>query len=856
MLHQNRPQQLLRFTIMSLSSLLILLVLLILLKLGVAPVAAAQDDATHPATILPLSSCARVVNVSVFDCIALVELYTSTEGLQWVNQKNWLNFESATGPCSWYGVICTHGRVTELHLPGNGLSGTLPLSFGHLTGLVHLRLEQNRLRGPIPSTICQLAANLRAADLAYNALFTQRADVERCLQQLDPDWQMTQTGPVTHLRVSDLQANSLRLSWQPISYTADGGYYEIALSDSSKGPFIPYGRTADKSVSTYLVDGLEPGRTYHFQVRAYTPPHQAQPNELWGRSTNIMGVTQALSGSVLLAVYFAADNDLDSEINYVLQRLRLGTTLNPNVRVLFLVDGGKDGDTRLLEIFDGQMTPTGAIPQLWGTAELDTADPAVLSWFLQYARRHEPAELTVVALLGHGLPPTPDLTWASPPLTVTASSQPATGIPPLPKEHEASPSDLTNNSFMSTVDVGEALMAATDNGANPFDLLFFDQCFQGSLDVLYEVHQTARVFVASPNYAWLAAAYTRYIAEMTPTATPEAIAQDIINIYWRILDRRHPNSIFWVRGADIPVIAAAVSNLGDALSRAVDSGRLEPIRESARRSLYVDTTQCGLGNLHLGPPDELIGAETFARNLQVGFPAGDSDGVYQAAESLLTALQGVSNRSIVGNPYLARDETWAYTDTFTLLAPLPRDSPSDVAWRASLYRSDTPFAAEWTIDPTQSVSVTTSLAYVRDGRWDEFLAKWYTNLTPTVGQWCNYMPPDQLTIADAQPLTLTATLSGSAVLLNWTPTDDVTATEYWLYAERPYDVGWTRRKDFPLGQTSALFTAEDAGDYRFAMLARNEDFEYVAQSNEVTVQVPPDPIGNGPYKVFLPQVNR
>ena len=96
-------------------------------------------------------------------------------------------------------------------------------------------------------------------------------------------------------------------------------------------------------------------------------------------------------------------------------------------------------------------------------------------------------------------------------------------------------------------------------------------------------------------------------------------------------------------------------------------------------------------------------------------------------------MTGVQKRTRTGNPYLAPDEFWDYRDTLTLLAPLPRNSPADVAWRASIYRGDTPFAARWTIDPSQPVSVTASLAFVRAGRWDEFLQAWYAPLTPTVG---------------------------------------------------------------------------------------------------------------------------
>jgi hypothetical protein len=49
---------------------------------------------------------------------------------------------------------------------------------------------------------------------------------------------------------------------------------------------------------------------------------------------------------------------------------------------------------------------------------------------------------------------------------------------------------------VSTADLGAALALATADGAAPLDVVFFDQCFQGNLDVLYEVRNAAAVFVA------------------------------------------------------------------------------------------------------------------------------------------------------------------------------------------------------------------------------------------------------------------------------------------------------------------------------------------------------------------------
>ncbi len=846
-------------------SILIVLALVLLFKLNLlaatgeigdnlARIASSQPS-QGAVTTTPPTACLASTQVPADECLALVEFFTKTHGTQWISKTGWLDFASGTAPCDWLGVTCAAGHVTELVLPRNQLSGTLPLSLGNLAGLTRLRLEHNALIGRIPPTLCRLATSLTDSSLAYNRLFTKRRSVEACMQLIEADWQTTQTTEITDLRVTQFYTNALQLAWTPIPYTADGGYYEIFSTTSVTGTYLLHGHTLDKSATTYLVDGLAPGRAYYFKVRTYTPPHTDQPTALWSNPTETAAVTQAIDGRILVAAYFPADNDLASEIPYVVDRFRVGTTRNPNVQVVLLVDGRLDGDTRVLEIANGTITVTDAVEAHWGGSELNTADPAVLAWFLNHARTQFPATRSVAALIGHGIALSPEVSWPDSAVAAGAVGAPMGDIPPLPQEHDYTPSDITNRGYMSTIDVGQALLDATHQGANPFDLIYFDQCFQGNLDLLYEVHKTARVFVASPNYAWLAAAYDKYLASFTPTSPPEEMANIIINRYEGVLDTTHPNAIFWVRSSDIAEIGAAVSTLGDGLWAATQAGQANTIAQAVRQSKYVDTTQCSRQNLQLGPPDELIGLETFAQNLLAGFGPTDIYGIGTALTQLRVPLERVQKLSRVGNPYIAPTESWNYRDTLTILAPLPRNSPSAIAWRASVYRSDTPFTATWSIDPTQSITVTTALAYTREGRWDDFLAMWFTNLSPTVGAWCHYMPAKQVVVAEAEPLTLTATTdAGGEVDISWTPTDDRSAIAYRIDRIGPYDISWHVMDVVSTTQTSASFTALAAGDYRFRVLAHNSEHLFVAESNEVPIAVAPLPPPT--WQLFLPLVTR
>ena len=99
------------------------------------------------------------------DSLALVALYDSTDGANWIIKTNWL-----TGPVStWYGVTVTGDRVTEVEIRWNNLVGTIPPEIGNLTAVTYLSLIQNNLSGPIPNENGNLI-NLTKLALTSNQL--------------------------------------------------------------------------------------------------------------------------------------------------------------------------------------------------------------------------------------------------------------------------------------------------------------------------------------------------------------------------------------------------------------------------------------------------------------------------------------------------------------------------------------------------------------------------------------------------------------------------------------------------------------------------------------------------------------
>lgn len=223
-------------------------------------------------------------------------------------------------------------ELQQLYLSGNHLTGAIPPELGNLTNLVSLNLEANELTGALPKELGKLenlerlfvqdnhltgelpkelsaaskltsfvvssnafsgiipgsytaltelsSENGQYVDFSYNMLTTDDVGLSNFLAQCNPGWQNTQTVPPQDMTAQST-SNGVRLTWSPIAYQSNSGYYEISYSTSHDGPYKVHGKTTDKSVAYYLVDDLNVDQEYYFQIRSYTPPHPSQKNELW-----------------------------------------------------------------------------------------------------------------------------------------------------------------------------------------------------------------------------------------------------------------------------------------------------------------------------------------------------------------------------------------------------------------------------------------------------------------------------------------------------------------------------------------------------------------------------------------------
>lgn len=119
-----------------------------------------QSAAAHTHSLKPSTTDPK-------DVKAMVALYTSTNGQTWINNTGWMKGD----PCNdmWQGLYCLNGRVLQINLVYNNMTGVLPAEMAEADMLQVVRLYSNRLTGTIPDEILKMK-NLQILDLDSNRL--------------------------------------------------------------------------------------------------------------------------------------------------------------------------------------------------------------------------------------------------------------------------------------------------------------------------------------------------------------------------------------------------------------------------------------------------------------------------------------------------------------------------------------------------------------------------------------------------------------------------------------------------------------------------------------------------------------
>ena len=207
-----------------------------------------------------------------------------------------LSGNELTGPIpAWLADLT---KLTSLALRINKLSGTIPSALGGMTQLTALALSSNQFSGGIPASFVNLTNistvnGVKQLMLEYNCLTANDPGLIGYLDTMDPGWALTQTVAPANVHLAGVGTGALSLAWNPISYTSDGGYYEVGIGDTAGGPysFSAANRTPNKSAGGIMITGYVPGTVKYLVVRTYTPTHGDWNNPLSNKSDLTSGVS-------------------------------------------------------------------------------------------------------------------------------------------------------------------------------------------------------------------------------------------------------------------------------------------------------------------------------------------------------------------------------------------------------------------------------------------------------------------------------------------------------------------------------------------------------------------------------------
>jgi hypothetical protein len=101
---------------------------------------------------------------------ALIALYNATNGTGWTNNTGWVTgvADPTSDHCTWFGVTCVNGLVTEISLGNQNLSGNIPPQLGNLANLWMLDIANNQLTGVISEALGSFIASMQTYDLVGN----------------------------------------------------------------------------------------------------------------------------------------------------------------------------------------------------------------------------------------------------------------------------------------------------------------------------------------------------------------------------------------------------------------------------------------------------------------------------------------------------------------------------------------------------------------------------------------------------------------------------------------------------------------------------------------------------------------
>jgi len=370
--------------------------------------------------------------------------------------------------------------------------------------------------------------------------------------------------PLDILATKGEYAAQIVISWKPV--TGASGY-RIYRSEEESGNFS----LIDTTENTFFRDtSALPNKSFYYRISSISyGGFESQPGFA------VSGLRKGAStGSWTVMIYLAADNNLQPNAIRDMNEMESGlkkaldagnTGINTDIKVIVLYDGnyGTMADTRLYRVMpdsdpnvinsqrisSGRMGLSASAPD----DELNMGDPATLEGFTDHCKTTFPADNYMLVLWNHGL----------------GVRKAAKGEFAQESSIKAVCQDDNPHDYLYLDEIQSALTNSGFSGENHLNVLGFDACLMGMVEVAYEFRDLADYFIASMSmiggYGWdYDSIFAKLYGSLNPTGITGADFSDLIVASFKNYIEKNNIS------ADDTISAVRLSHINDLKERIDD----------------------------------------------------------------------------------------------------------------------------------------------------------------------------------------------------------------------------------------------------------------------------------------------
>ena len=259
-------------------------------------------------------------------------------------------------------------------------------------------------------------------------------------------------------------------------------------------------------------------------------------------------------------VYLDADNNLDPYGPLNLQQISSCLTAEANINVIVLLDR-LEQPAYLCKVTHNE------VEVVLSLGEVDMGSWETLSWFVEYTLKRYPAEHYILDLWDHG-GGYRGVCW-----------------------------DESSGNHLSPHDIEIALAKAEQKTRTKVDVVGFDACLMGMIEVCYELKDVTNIVIGSemliPGYGWPYESLMSYLST-NPNVDPRTLGEEIVKQYVDYYESMKSTYFVQLSAIDetaVPEMAESLNAFADYLSQniALYKGVIANARSTAQQKFIMGT---------------------------------------------------------------------------------------------------------------------------------------------------------------------------------------------------------------------------------------------------------------------------